>query len=271
MSDSHPDLFDLGLPADARMWARSPIDRRRILKLGVLTAAAYLTGCGSDTPTSGSTGVDGCLSEVPSETSGPYPADGSQSNGLDVLDRTGIVRSDIRTSLGTGNTAEGVPATVQLTLVNVNADCAPLVGYAVYLWHCNRSGQYSLYSSGVTDEDYLRGVQVTDSAGQVSFTTIFPACYSGRWPHIHFEAYSSLSAATTAANAIHTSQIALTKAACDTAYTADGYSQSVTNLSQVSLSSDNVFGNDDAVLQLATITGSVAAGYTIALTAGIAA
>jgi hypothetical protein len=52
----------------------------------------------------------------------------------------------------------------------------------------------------------------------------------------------------------------MTKAACDAAYTADGYSQSVTNLTQVSLSSDNVFGNDGGVLQLATITGSVAAG-----------
>ena len=70
---------------------------------------------------------------------------------------------------------------------------------------------------------------------------------------------------------VHTSQIALSKAACDAAYTADGYSASVTNLTQVSLSSDNVFGNDSGVLQLATITGSVAAGYTIALTASIAA
>ena len=104
----------------------------------MLTAAAYLTGCGSDSSTSGSTGVDGCVSEVPSETSGPYPADGSQGNGLYFLDRTGIVRSDIRTSLGTGNTAEGVLATVQLTLVDVNNDCAPLVGYAVYLWRRRR-------------------------------------------------------------------------------------------------------------------------------------
>jgi protocatechuate 3,4-dioxygenase beta subunit len=41
----------------------------------------------------------------------------------------------------------------------------------------------------VTTESYLRGVQVTDSNGQVTFTTIYPACYSGRWPHIHFEVF----------------------------------------------------------------------------------
>jgi hypothetical protein len=51
----------------------------------------------------------------------------------------------------------------------------------------------------------------------------------------------------------------------------DGYEQRVTNLSRIRLSSDNVFGNDTAVLQLATITGSVASGFTIALTAGVAA
>ncbi len=71
---------------------------------------------------------------------------------------------------------------------------------------------------------------------------------------------------------LHTSQIAMTKAACDTVYGgAEGYSQSLSNLSQVSLGSDNVFGNDGGVGQLATITGSVAAGYTIALTAGVRA
>ncbi|HEY7634777.1 MAG TPA: hypothetical protein VH763_04495 [Gemmatimonadales bacterium] len=63
----------------------------------------------------------------------------------------------------------------------------------------------------------------------------------------------------------------MTKAACDVVHASDGYSQSVTNLSQISLSSDNVFGNDGGVLQLATITGSVASGYTVALTAGIGA
>jgi protocatechuate 3,4-dioxygenase beta subunit len=268
MRDIDRSLFDLGLPADLRMWVRGPVDRRRLLKLGVLSVGAFLTGCSSSDGTGD--GGDTCASEIPEETAGPYPADGSQES-LNVLERTGIVRSDIRTSLETGNTAEGVPITIELQLVDSSADCAPLAGYAVYLWHCNRAGEYSLYSTAVTAEDYLRGVQETDSEGKVSFSSIFPACYSGRWPHIHFEVYPSLDSATDASNKIHTSQIALPEDICDTVYgSATGYSQSVENLSQISLSSDNVFGEDEAELQLATVTGSVEAGYTVALTAGLA-
>jgi hypothetical protein len=203
----------LGLPADLRMWSRAPVHRRRLLKLGVLSVGAFLTGCSSSDGTGN--GGDGCASEIPEETAGPYPADGSQQEP-NVLERTGIVRSDIGTSLESGNTAEGVPITIELQLVDTSADCAPLVGYAVYLWHCNRAGEYSLYSTAVTAEDYLRGVQETDSEGKVGFT------------------------------------------------------QSVETLSQISLSSDNVFGEDEAELQLATVTGSVEAGYSVALTAGLA-
>jgi hypothetical protein len=46
-------------------------------------------------------------------------------------------------------------------------------------------------------------------------------------------------------------------------------SQSVENLSQISLSGDNVFGEDEAELQPATVTGSVEAGSTAGLTVGL--
>jgi protocatechuate 3,4-dioxygenase beta subunit len=36
---------------------------------------------------------------------------------------------------------------------------------------------------------FLRGVQMTDSAGLVRFTTIYPGWYSGRITHVHFRAY----------------------------------------------------------------------------------
>ena len=81
---------------------------------------------------------------------------------------------------------------ITLTVANVNAACVPLAGYAVYLWHCDRTGNYSLYGTAA-GESYLRGVQVTDANGQMTFTTIFPARYDGRWPHIHFEVFSTLS------------------------------------------------------------------------------
>ena len=78
------------------------------------------------------------------------------------------------------------------------------------------------------------------------FKTIFPACYSGRWPHIHFEVYSSVSKAVANGPIVKTSQIALPEAACRKAYASSLYPSSLANLSQVSLSTDNVFGDDTA-------------------------
>jgi hypothetical protein len=65
-------------------------------------------------------------------------------------------------------------------------------------------------------------------------------------------------------------QIALPLAECSAVYATSGYSASMSNLSQVSLATDNVF-SDGATLETPTISGSVSAGYAIALTVGIAA
>ncbi|HWI34200.1 MAG TPA: intradiol ring-cleavage dioxygenase, partial [Lapillicoccus sp.] len=214
-----------------------------------------------------SSSADGTLTEVPDETAGPYPGDGS--NGANVLDDSGIVRSDIRSSFGSSTTtAQGVPLTIKLT-VRDTATGSAKTGAAVYLWHCDRDGQYSLYSRAITNENYLRGVQETDSTGTVTFTSIYPACYDGRWPHIHFEVYSSVADATSSGPIVKTSQIALPKEACEAVYATDGYSTSVQNLSRVSLQRDNVFGNDAGIHQIATMSGDVSSGYTAALTIGV--
>ena len=105
----------------------------------------------------------------------------------------------------------------------------------MYLWHCDSDGRYSLYSQGVTDQNYLRGVQEADADGEVTFTSIFPAAYSGRWPHIHFEVYPSLAAATRAGNKIATSQLALPEDVCEPCTRPTATSQSVRNLAQTSL------------------------------------
>jgi protocatechuate 3,4-dioxygenase beta subunit len=215
----------------------------------------------------GSTSGSGDLSEVPDETGGPYPGDGS--NGPNVLDDSGVVRGDIRSSFGSSTTtAEGVPLDIKLTVRDA-ASGDVLTGAGVYLWHCDREGRYSLYSEGVTGENYLRGAQQVDAAGTASFTSIFPACYAGRWPHIHFEVYASLSDATSSGPIVKTSQIALPKEACEAVYATAGYEQSVANLSQVSLTGDNVFGDDGGIHQIATMSGDATGGYTAALTIGV--
>ncbi len=279
--DSHNDIYDLGLAADLAMWSRTPVARRRILRLGAAGVSLLLASCsrtggppggGGAAPASAPTKVstNGACVEIPTETNGPYPADGSNQN-INILTKSAIVRSDVRTSLGTKNVAGGIPTTVEFTLININNNCAPLAGYAVYMWHCTREGLYSLYSSGATEEDYLRGVQATDATGKATFQTVFPACYTGRWPHIHFEVYPSLDKATGTGNNLHTSQLAVPKDVCDTVFaSAEGYSASVKNLSELTLATDNVFSDTGASSQLATVTGDMTSGYTFKLTAGVA-
>lgn len=275
--EGHDEDHHGGLARD--LVTMAALDRRQLLGWAAGVSALALLGCGEETEgqggvdaPAGNTGGDGgstpgACDEIPEETAGPYPGDGS--NGANALALSGIVRSDIRSSLGSlSGTAAGVPLTVNLTLVSSDAACAPLVGYAVYLWHCDRDAQYSMYT--LTSQNYLRGVQATDAGGSVSFTTIFPACYAGRWPHIHFEIYPTLASATGSGNKIATSQLALPEAVCDAVYATTGYGQSVTNLAQISLSSDNVFSDDQAAQQMATVTGSVAAGYVASLTVPIA-
>jgi protocatechuate 3,4-dioxygenase beta subunit len=283
-------IHDQGLAFDLETLRR----RHALRWLAVAGAAPVaLLGCGgggddagSTTSSSGSSGSTGGSSSsgtstgscavIPSETAGPYPGDGTNTNSsgiVNALTLSGIVRSDIRTSVdGASGTALGVPLTVTLSLVNTASSCASLEGYAIYLWHCTREGGYSLYSNGVTEQNFLRGVQVTDADGEVSFTTIFPGCYSGRWPHMHFEIYPSLASATNGSNDVKTSQLALPAAACNQVYgVADGYSTSVSNFAAVSLASDNIFSDDGAALQLATVSGDLASGFAASLTVGIAA
>jgi protocatechuate 3,4-dioxygenase beta subunit len=210
-------------------------------------------------------------STIPSETGGPFPADGT--NGPNALAQSGILRSDIRASFGSAGSAvaSGTPVTISLQITNANDGCVPLGGCAVYLWHCNATGGYSLYSPGVTDQNYLRGVQVTDATGHATFTSIYPACYSGRWPHIHFEIYASVADAVSGTKAVKTSQLALPESTSRDVYAQTAlYPSSAANLNQTSLASDFVFSEDRGVHQIPTVTGSAADGYAIALSAGIA-
>ncbi|MFK0041418.1 intradiol ring-cleavage dioxygenase [Paenarthrobacter sp. NPDC090517] len=289
MNTPHPN-HDRGLEFDLS----TLLSRRRSLGvlLGAGTAAALAactpgTGGGSASPSSttpttaaaaeGTTAAASpsatstvtrafaeCGVEIPEETLGPYPGDGS--NGPNVLEASGVVRRDIRSSFGTSVTkAEGVPLTVTLTLLDNANGCAPLAGAAVYAWHCDKDGKYSLYDSGLENENYLRGVQEADANGQLTFSTIYPGAYNGRWPHIHFEVFESMSNTTAAGQVLAVSQIALTETACKEVYASSGYESSARNFPNTTLTSDNVFGDDGGIYQLATMSGSVAGGYTAAL------
>lgn len=283
------ELHDHALASDLEMMRRQAAERRQVLRwllAGAATLPLVSCGGGSDASATAASGgaagtggtgttatpATGACTVIPEETGGPYPADGTNTNGgsiVNVLNQSGVVRSDIRASFnGASGVAVGVPLSIKLQLINASGSCATLAGYAVYLWHCDRDGLYSLYSSGVTGQNYLRGVQQTDASGNLAFTTIFPGCYAGRMPHVHFEVYPSLEKAASAANRIKTSQFTFPMATLNEVYTASGYTASVRNLAQISYATDNVF-SDGTSLQMASVTGNAADGYVVTLTVAV--
>jgi protocatechuate 3,4-dioxygenase beta subunit len=179
-----------------------------------------------------------------------------------------VVRSDITSSLNDGTKASGIPLTVKLKITK-GANGPAMPGATVYLWHCDQQGRYSMYSPGVTNETYLRGVQAADANGDITFTTIFPAAYSGRWPHIHFEVFNSLEDATAGKAKLATSQLALTETACNDVFATKGYEASIKNMTQTTLTTDNVF-SDGADRETPAITGDTSKGYVASLVVPIA-
>lgn len=294
-NDAHD--HDHGLAHDLLVMS-VPRGRRQVLKMLAGASVVSLLGCGDDDGSdgddaannntgsgennntgddstntgdtsngSGANGSSDTCETIPEEGEGPYPGDGSKD--VNTLTESGIVRSDIRDSFGSySGRAEGVLLTVKLKIVDTGSDCAALAGYAVYLWHCDREGLYSLYTA--PDQNFLRGVQETDKEGNVTFTTIFPGAYLGRWPHMHIEIYPSLDAATNAGNKLKTSQLALPEDVCNRVYTASGYELSMQIMPLTTLASDHIFA-DGAALQLAEVTGSMDEGFVAALTVGFAA
>lgn len=129
------------------------------------------------TPTPSPTAV--CVVR-PEMTVGPYFVD-EKLNRSDVRgDRTG--------------------AELQLTLrvYQVGSSCTPLVGAFVDIWHCDAAGLYSdVAQEGTSGQTFLRGYQVTDSNGVVTFTTIYPGWYTSRAVHIHFKIRDALTTSPT--------------------------------------------------------------------------
>jgi protocatechuate 3,4-dioxygenase beta subunit len=256
-----------GLARDLATLMRQARERRRALRWLAGTAllplaARAATGGVVDAP------AGAPCSATPELTRGPFPGDGTNHNaqGLaNALALSGIVRSDIRSSIaGARGTAGGIPLAVRLQLVGAGAGCARRAGYAIYIWHCTRDGQYSMYSRPVAGENFLRGVQATDSSGVARFTTVFPGCYPGRMPHIHMEVYPGLDAITSPSRQVLTSQLALPRPPCDAVYATGGYGDSASNFAGLSFAADGVFrGRVDHLL--ADVSGDPARGYEATL------
>lgn len=113
---------------------------------------------------------------TPQRTEGPYFVE------------EGLNRSDIRTDPGDGSMQSGVPLALTLVIVDGADGCTPVGGATVDVWHANAAGKYSdVAANGTVGRKFLRGSQVTDADGRVTFTTIFPGWYAGRAIHVHFK------------------------------------------------------------------------------------
>lgn len=230
------------------------MERKNFLKnsftaLGLVAVAPLMKACKKE----GTTTTTGACTEAPTETQGPFPTHQPSS-----YHRSNII--DDRT---------GVPLAVNITIQNKNNNCAALAGAIVDIWHCDKDGYYSEYggtgmqSVNYTAVHFLRGRQVADANGLVSFASIFPGWYSGRATHIHVHIYNA------AGTSLKVTQIAFPEGSSSavaivntTAYS-KGMSGYTTN------ANDNVFG-DGYTAELATVTGSVSAGYTLTHTIAVA-
>lgn len=235
------------------------MERKEFLKRGFsalsFTAILPLMGCSNDsveptsttgttdeTTTSGSSN-DSC-SSTPSETAGPFPTKTPSS----------LVLNDIRSD------REGTQLTVKITIQNKTNSCAGLADALVDIWHCDAAGNYSEYGgSGMQSTNYqsvhfLRGRQTTDANGLVTFTSIYPGWYSGRAPHIHVHVYNS------AGKSLLVTQIAFPEDISKIVYAQGAYQSH--GQADTQNSNDNVF-SDGFSLEMATVSGSVSAGYVL--------
>lgn len=184
-----------------------------------------------------------------SETEGPFP----------TITPTNFVRTNIVGS------RTGVAFTINITINNINANCAALQGALVDIWHCDKDGYYSQYGGtsmqtvNYTSETFLRGRQVTDANGLVSFTSIFPGWYQSRATHIHVHIYNS------AGTSLLITQIAFPEGTNSAvvlvnAATAYGYTKGMTGYTYNA--TDNVF-SDGVTNEMSTVSGSVSGGFTL--------
>ncbi|MCK7556061.1 intradiol ring-cleavage dioxygenase [Chitinophaga sedimenti] len=230
--------------------------KNSLAALGVAFVAPLANACKKDSNDTGSssggevtnpgTGSTDCV-VAPTETEGPFPTKSPSS----------YVRSDITD----GRT--GYKMTATITIGKVSNGCAALANAIVDIWHCDKEGNYSEYggtgmqSTNYTGVHFLRGRQTTDSNGQVKFTSIFPGWYQGRATHIHVHVYDA------SGNSLKVTQIAFPEGTGSAVAVVNGYSKGLSGYTYNK--NDNVFSDDTAGTEIATVTGNTTDGFTLAI------
>ncbi|MFT4203804.1 MAG: intradiol ring-cleavage dioxygenase [Chitinophagaceae bacterium] len=222
----------------------------------ILSACSKATDSTTDDSDDDTTTVDTSCTATPSETEGPFPTKSPSS----------YVRSDIRKGDGVG-----AAMTVVITIADLNDSCNVLAGAIVDIWHCDVNGDYSQYggtsmqTNNYTSLNWLRGRQTTDSNGAVTFTTIFPGWYQSRATHVHAHIYNS------SGTSLLVTQIAFDDDLCISVNTNGsdyGYTKGTSGYTYNA--DDNVF-SDGYSKELSTVTGSLSAGFNLAITINVSA
>ena len=174
-------------------------------------------------------------------TIGPYPSPGDY----------------VRRNITDGK--PGVPLSLTMTVVNANSGCAPVAGASVEIWQCDHEGVYSEYGSG-RGQTFLRGLQVSDAEGKVTFETVYPGWYQGRATHIHVEV-------SIGGRSVKVTQIAFPEDVTAEVYRTGVYAAK--GMNTTSNSRDNVFADGVSQERIA-LSGSAASGFAGTFTVGVA-
>jgi protocatechuate 3,4-dioxygenase beta subunit len=156
------------------------LTRREAVALLGVSSAALLTGVlSARQPRVGPGSPSASCVVRPEQAEGPY-----------FIDER-LRRSDIRSDPADGSVKEGVSLALTFAVSRIAAGvCTPLPGAQVDVWHCDALGAYSDVDepgSRTAGQKFLRGYQLTDSAGLARFRTIYPGWYPSRAVHIHFK------------------------------------------------------------------------------------
>ena len=265
----------------ARPETTEDLTRRTALGIMVGAGAALTFGCrdrlherrqpaDGDAGASGADGAVGADAEAGAETGscavtpegeiGPYFADDSAS---------GFTRSNVVSNIDGSSTQSGVPLTLTITVVDTKNGCEPYAKAQIDIWHCNASGVYSdIAAESTSSEQWLRGYQLTDASGQVTFTTIIPGWYSGRTTHIHLRIRSTYSDASSTIDGTNTTQLFFAQQLIDSLATSVApYSAEGTN--PTTNATDRVYSDEVDGATLLTLVGDSTNGYAASITIGL--
>ena len=225
---------------------KKKMDRREAIGVIGVGSAALAIGCATEPASANAAGVqttstNAACAVTPTETVGPFPS------------RVDLFRSDIREG------KSGAVLTLTVRVVNVSAACSGVPNANVEIWQCDAAGNYSEYGSQ-TGQRYLRGIQTSNAAGEVTFTTIYPGWYRGRATHIHVEV-------TMGGVSKKVTQMAFPESVSNAVHASGAYAPRGSN--PLSNAADGIFA-DSLPSELVTPVGDLGKGYSVRFQVGIA-